>query len=179
LPTLLVQNGWKLAAASRVMSVLAIGSVSGSFLISSLVDRGRLAIAFSGAYVIAVLALAICATNPASVWVWAALLVTIGFGLVGPQLTLGPLASTLYPVHARSTGVGAANGFGRFGSLFGPLALAWLMNRHLPPTWVLGALMVPMLCCAVLVLVLARVLRAETKAPAAARLNIPKQEHHS
>ena len=70
-------------------------------------------------------------------------------------------------MESRSTGVGGANGFGRAGSVLGPQVLAWLMNRHLPPTWVLGALMVPMLCCAVLVLVLARVLRVEVKASAA------------
>jgi AAHS family 4-hydroxybenzoate transporter-like MFS transporter len=159
LPTLLVQSGWKLSAASRVMSVLAIGSVSGSLMVSSLVDRGRLALGFAGAYVVAALALLVCGTNPTGWWIWAGLLVLIGFGAIGTQLTLGPLAATLYPAEVRSTGVGWANGFGRAGSLFGPLALAWLMNQHLAPTRVLGALMVPMLVCVVGVLLLAAALR--------------------
>ena len=165
MPTLLVQNGWSLSSASRVMSVLAIGSVSGCLAVSSLVDRGRLALGFAGAYVIAALALAACATNPGGWWPWAGLVVLIGFGAIGSQLTLGPLASTLYPVDARSTGVGWASGVGRAGSLFGPLALAWLMNQKLAPTMVLGALMVPMLACAALVVVLSIVLRKETTCP--------------
>jgi AAHS family 4-hydroxybenzoate transporter-like MFS transporter len=165
MPTLLVQNGWSLSSASRVMSFLAIGSVSGCLAVSSLVDRGRLALGFAGAYLIAALALAACATNPAGWWPWAGLVVLIGFGAIGAQLTLGPLASTLYPAEARSTGVGWANGIGRAGSLFGPLALAWLMNQKLAPTLVLGALMVPMLVCAGLVVVLSILLRKEATCP--------------
>ena len=57
------------------------------------------------------------------------------------------------------------NGIGRAGSLFGPLALAWLMNRQLAPTRVLGALMVPMLVCAALVVVLSILLRKEPTCP--------------
>jgi hypothetical protein len=59
--------------------------------------------------------------------------------------------------------VGWANGFGRAGSLFGPLGLAWLMNQKLPPTQVLGALMVPMLACAACVLLLAWTLWVESR----------------
>ena len=58
-----------------------------------------------------------------------------------------------------ATGVGFANGVGRFGSLFGPLALAALMDRNLSPPNVLGTLMVPMVLCATLIAWLSRVLR--------------------
>jgi AAHS family 4-hydroxybenzoate transporter-like MFS transporter len=160
LPTLMVQNGWTLSAASRLMSVLAVGAVSGSFIVSRLVDQGRIVKAFACGYLVAAFALLFCATNPASPAVWALLLVMIGFGAIGTQLTLGPLAASLYPEEARSTGVGWANGLGRAGSLFGPLAMAWLMNQHLPPTQVLAALTVPMLACLLCVLLLPLALRA-------------------
>ena len=160
LPTLMVQNGWTLPSASRLMAVLAIGAVSGSIVVSRLVDRGSLVKGFAGGYLIAALALLLCGTNPASPAVWAGLLVMIGFGAIGTQLTLGPLAASLYPDDARATGIGWASGLGRAGSLFGPLALAWLMNRNLPPTQVLAALTVPMLGCVVCVLLLAVALRA-------------------
>lgn len=159
LPTLMVQNGWSLPDASRLMAVLSIGAVSGSFVVSRLVDRGQLVKAFAGGYLIAALALLLCATNPSSRPVWALLLVLIGFGAIGTQLTLGPLAASLYPDEARSTGVGWASGLGRAGSLFGPLAMAWLMTQHLPPTQVLGALTVPMLACMLCVFALSFVLR--------------------
>ena len=168
LPTLLVQNGWTLASASRVTSLLAIGGVSGSYLISTLVDRGRTMPALAGGYAIAAVTLAVCATNPSSTGVWVVLMVLIGFGAIGTMLTLGPLASTYYPASARSTGVGWANGIGRAGSFFGPLALAWLMRQALTPTQVLGALMVPMALCVVCAVLLPFALRRSSTDLAAA-----------
>ncbi len=162
LPTLLVQNGWSLAAASRATSLLAIGGLSGSFLASGMADRGRIGLGLGGAYLIAATGLALCATNPQSTFAWVVLLILIGCSM-GTALTLGPLASAHYPPDLRATGVGFANGIGRFGSLFGPLALAALMNQQLSPSYVLGTLMVPMVFCAVLIGWLARVLR---RAPA-------------
>lgn len=159
LPTLLIQNGWEPATAFRIMAVLSIGALAGSFTASHFADRGRIALGLAGAYAVATVALAVCATNPGEVWVWVLLLVMIGFGAIGSMLTLGPLASAYYPEALRGTGVGWANGIGRFGSLFGPLALAWLMNLQLPPTLVIGALMVPMFCCMGIAMLLPRALR--------------------
>lgn len=163
LPTLLVQNGWSLAAASRVTSVLAIGGLAGGFIVSGLADRGRIGLGFGGAYLLVACSLAFCATDPSSTLVWMLLLTLIG-GAMGAAVTLGPLASAHYPPELRATGVGFANGIGRIGSLFGPLALAALMDRELQPPHVLGSLMVPMLLCVVLVAVLAGTLRREGRA---------------
>ncbi len=160
LPTLLVQNGWQLNAASRATSVFVLGALSGSFIVSRMVDRGRIVLSLAGAYLVAALALSLCATNPGSTGLWILLLVCIGFGAIGSQLTLGPLASSRYPAELRTTGVGWASGVGRAGSLFGPLALAWLMNQSLSPTTVLGALMIPMVLCAVCVCLLPAAFRA-------------------
>jgi MFS transporter, AAHS family, 4-hydroxybenzoate transporter len=160
LPTLLVQNGWTLAAASRVTSFLAIGGLTGCYFVSTLADRGRTVFALAAVYLTGAVALALCATNPGSSWMWAVLIMFIGFGGIGASLTLAPLASTYYPPEMRSTGVGWANGVGRAGSFFGPLALAWLMQKSLPPSMVLGALMIPMALCAVFVTLLPLALRA-------------------
>ena len=160
LPTLLVQNGWTLAAASRVTSFLAIGGLTGCYFVSTQADRGRTVMALMGVYLTGAVALALCATNPGSTWMWAVLIIFIGFGGIGASLTLAPLASTYYPPELRSTGVGWANGVGRAGSFFGPLALAWLMQKSLSPTMVLGALMIPMALCAALVTLLPLALRS-------------------
>jgi MFS family permease len=160
LPTLLVQNGWTLAAASRVTSFLAIGGLTGCYFVSTQADRGRTVMALIGVYLTGAVALGLCATNPGSTWIWAVLIILIGFGGIGASLTLAPLASTYYPPELRSTGVGWANGVGRAGSFFGPLAMAWLMQKHLPPALVLGALMIPMTLCAVFVTLLPLALRA-------------------
>ena len=160
LPTLLVQNGWTLTAASRVTVFLAIGGLIGCYFVSTQADRGRTVRGLVTVYVTGATALALCATNPASAWTWALLIILIGFGGIGASLTLAPLASTYYPPELRSTGVGWANGVGRAGSFFGPLALAWLMQKHLPPPLVLGALMIPMALCAMFVTLLPLALRA-------------------
>ncbi|MEP7312829.1 MAG: MFS transporter, partial [Pseudomonadota bacterium] len=160
LPTLLVQNGWSLSAASRVTSLLAIGGLTGAYLVSTLADRGRTVFGLMGVYFIAAVALVICATNPESTGVWVVLMIMVGFGTIGAALTLAPLTSTYYPPELRSTGVGWANGIGRAGSFFGPLALAWLMVQSLSPTLVIGALMVPMLACLAFVTLLPAALRA-------------------
>lgn len=160
LPTLLVQNGWTLSAASRVTSFLAIGGLTGCYFVSTQADRGRTVMALIGVYLTGAVALGLCATNPGSTWMWAVLIILIGFGGIGASLTLAPLASTYYPPELRSTGVGWANGVGRAGSFFGPLALAWLMKQSLSPTLVLGALMVPMALCALCVTLLPLALRA-------------------
>jgi MFS transporter, AAHS family, 4-hydroxybenzoate transporter len=161
LPTLLVQNGWTLAAASRVTSFLAIGGLTGCYVVSTQADRGRTVRALMGVYITGATALALCATDPGSAWIWAVLIILIGFGGIGASLTLAPLASTYYPPELRSTGVGWANGVGRAGSFFGPLAMAWLMQKHLSPTLVLGALMIPMALCAVFVTLLPLALRRQ------------------
>lgn len=162
LPTLLVQNGWSLAAASRATSVLAIGGLTGSFLASGMADRGRIGLGLGSAYLLAAAGLALCATNPQSTFVWIVLLVLIGCSM-GTALTLGPLASAHYPPDLRATGVGFANGVGRFGSLFGPLALAALMDRHLSAPNVLGTLMVPMVLCAAMIGWLSRILAVRNR----------------
>jgi AAHS family 4-hydroxybenzoate transporter-like MFS transporter len=164
LPTLLVQNGWTLAAASRVTSFLAIGGLTGCYFVSTQADRGRTVMALIGVYLTGAVALGLCATNPGSTWMWAVLIILIGFGGIGASLTLAPLASTYYPPELRSTGVGWSNGVGRAGSFFGPLALAWLMSQSLSPTMVLGALMIPMALCAVFVTLLPFALRAGNRA---------------
>ncbi len=58
LPTLLVQNGWTLAAASRATSVLAIGGLTSSFLASGLADRGRIGLGLGCAYLVVATGLA-------------------------------------------------------------------------------------------------------------------------
>src|SRR5512139_916174 len=83
LPTLLVQNGWTLAAASRVTSFLAIGGLTGCYLVSTLADRGRTVVALMGVYLTGATALGLCATNPGSAWIWAVLIIFIGFGGIG------------------------------------------------------------------------------------------------
>ena len=55
-----------------------------------------------------------------------------GFGILGGQAGNNALAATYYPTDLRSTGVGAALGIGRIGSILGP-SVAEFMPDPAPP----------------------------------------------
>jgi AAHS family 4-hydroxybenzoate transporter-like MFS transporter len=55
-----------------------------------------------------------------------------GFGIIGCQGVLNASAGLIYPVSCRPTGVGAALGIGRIGSLSGPLLGGYILNQHWP-----------------------------------------------
>lgn len=55
-----------------------------------------------------------------------------GFGVIGCQGALNASAGLIYPTNIRTTGVGAALGIGRIGSLLGPLVGGWALNLGVP-----------------------------------------------
>jgi AAHS family 4-hydroxybenzoate transporter-like MFS transporter len=55
-----------------------------------------------------------------------------GFGIIGCQGVLNISAGLIYPVSCRPTGVGAALGFGRIGSLSGPLIGSYVLAQQWP-----------------------------------------------
>jgi MFS transporter, AAHS family, 4-hydroxybenzoate transporter len=55
-----------------------------------------------------------------------------GFGIIGCQGVLNASAGLIYPVSCRPTGVGAALGVGRIGSLSGPVVGGYFMAQALP-----------------------------------------------
>jgi AAHS family 4-hydroxybenzoate transporter-like MFS transporter len=82
-----------------------------------------------------------------------------GFGIIGCQGALNASAGLIYPVACRPTGVGAALGIGRIGSLTGPLVGSYFLAAGLPVQQMFFVPMVPLTLATVatLVLVLRRV----------------------
>ena len=82
-----------------------------------------------------------------------------GFGIIGCQTALNASAGLIYPVSCRPTGVGAALGVGRIGSLSGPLVGGYFLATGLLTQHMFFVPMVPLglACIATLVLVLRRV----------------------
>ncbi|MET0282776.1 MAG: MFS transporter [Steroidobacteraceae bacterium] len=72
-----------------------------------------------------------------------------GFGVIGCQGVLNASAGLIYPVSCRPTGVGAALGIGRIGSLSGPLVGSYIIAQQWPSQ---QAFFVPLLPLAVAVL---------------------------
>ena len=90
---------------------------------------------------------------------WLPLLVLVGAGAFGGQMALGSVSAVYYPPALRSTGVGWSGGVGRVGAIFGPLALAHLMQAGMERVATLAGLMLRMLVGAIGVLVLPAALR--------------------
>lgn len=84
---------------------------------------------------------------------------TAGFGIIGCQGALNASSGLIYPVSCRPTGVGAALGIGRVGSLSGPLVGSYFLASGLPTQQMFFVPMVPLALAtlAALVLVLRKV----------------------
>ena len=81
-----------------------------------------------------------------------------GFGILGGQAGNNAVAATYYPTDLRSTGVGAALGIGRIGSILGPSAAEFMRPRYSTHQLFL-AFAVPALLSAVAVALLRVVMR--------------------
>ena len=69
---------------------------------------------------------------------------TAGFGIIGCQGALNASSGLIYPVSCRPTGVGAALGIGRVGSLSGPLVGSYFLASGLPTQQMFFVPMVPL-----------------------------------
>ena len=154
LPTLLVESGLSASNAGRYASMIGLIGILGSQFIAWQIDKGRPIWGLGLAYIITAIAFSMFVILPSSPNIWFLLLVVVGLGAFGGHFTIGAFTSRLYPREVRSTGVGVATGMGRFGSIFGPAILAGLMAMKLSPVMVLSVLAVPMIICAVSVIVL-------------------------
>jgi AAHS family 4-hydroxybenzoate transporter-like MFS transporter len=104
---------------ATVATALALGRMGLSWVVVLLVAGlgSLLTIATLGFSSATILTLAVCVA---------------GFGVVGCQGALNASAGLLYPTRCRTTGVGAALGIGRIGSLLGPLIGGWVLNLGVP-----------------------------------------------
>jgi AAHS family 4-hydroxybenzoate transporter-like MFS transporter len=151
LPTLLQQAGWAPSAALRGAVLIQAGGVVGGLGLSLLLDRGRTREAMAIAFVLTAVCLGLFLVVPSGA-AWAGLLLLVGGGVSGAQLSLNALSAAYYPPAIKATGVGWVGVLGGAGSMLGPLAGAWLIDRHLQPTQILALLAAPCLVCAGLML---------------------------
>jgi AAHS family 4-hydroxybenzoate transporter-like MFS transporter len=158
LPSLLHQAGLSLAQANFGAVAFNIGGIAGALLLSFGVDRwGPLRIlspAYAGAAVVALLL-----AQPSDIGSALALTVLAGAGVIGTQFCINALASVLYPTAIRASGVGWMLGFGRIGSISGPLLWGIALGSGMAARDVLALSAVPLLVCCAAVVLLSLVLR--------------------
>ncbi|MFQ1013172.1 MFS transporter [Gilliamella apicola] len=110
-----------------ITSMLPLGGTLGAFLLALLIDyRKEAFVILAATYFMAMVFLLIIDNFIYEYYELLFIVFMIGFTLAGAQNGLNLISATLYPAHARATGVSWAMASGRFGSIIGSYAGAWL-----------------------------------------------------
>jgi AAHS family 4-hydroxybenzoate transporter-like MFS transporter len=166
LPTSLHASGFTVAQAAVITSLYHAGGVIGTYVLGWLMDRAGAHAVLIFAFLLAVVGFYAFAILPGmGQWSTTALLMATGFGVVGGQVGIVTLASMIYPVAIRSTGLGWALGVGRIGSIVGPAIGGFMLATGLDAKHVYLVCIVPALVGAVSVALLKRQARAPSPQP--------------
>ncbi len=152
LPTIAREAGLATSIAVLVGTTFQSGGAVGAFLLGWPIRR------FGFFWVLTTGFLAACVSigaigQPLSVALLFTVVFVAGFGILGGQAGLNALTATYYPTDLRASGVGAALGVGRLGSVIGP-SLAELMRAHWTTEQLFLAAAVPALIAAIAMLCL-------------------------
>jgi len=147
LPTLLQAAGWSMGAALRGAVLIQGGGVIGGLVMARFMDRGATRAALVGGFCLSAASLLLFTVLPSGT-AWVALLLLIGAGVSGSQLSLNTLSAAYYPPAIKATGVAWALVIGSLGSVVAPLAGAWLIELRLSTVSILALLAVPSVLCA-------------------------------
>ena len=150
-PALMRSLGMPLAQAATVLAVYNIGGVVGTIVLGKLIDKYSAHHVLFGAYLLAAMVLAPLGYASDSFAILLALIGAVGFFMAGASGGLVALASALYPVSARTTGIGWALGVGRVGSVAGPLIGGFLLQRNWSAGELFLALCLPTLLAAIFI----------------------------
>lgn len=157
LPLLMIGRGLARADAALLQMAFQLGAVAGSLITGQAMDLRRrrlpvLAALFGGAVVM----LALTAGAPVSPVLSLCLGGVLGVTVIGSQSALYGLAPLLYPPALRGTGVGIGLGFGRLGSVAGPLLTAQLVGLGWSPAAILDDAAPLFALCGLFTILLAR-----------------------
>ncbi|GAA4491491.1 aromatic acid/H+ symport family MFS transporter [Rhodococcus olei] len=149
MPTLLAAAGLTQQTAIFATSLTTLGCVAGGMSLGVLVDRRnkdyRILV---GAFVIGAALVAALTAVVGNLWLMLPVVFLIGFTAIGSQAAVNAVATAMYPVSARSTGLGWAYGVGRMGSVVGPLIGGTLISAAVAPTQIFLMIVIPALLAA-------------------------------
>jgi MFS transporter, AAHS family, 4-hydroxybenzoate transporter len=157
LPSLLKQSGYPLDAAIYATSTLNAGGVLGGIVLGRMIDRMGPYVILGSCYGMAALFIGVVAGAGGNPWVLYPSLFLVGIGVVGAQIGINAVASTLYPTGLRSTGIGWALGVGRLGSILGPTVGGLLLAQGWAPNAILQVSLWPALVASLAVFALGAV----------------------
>jgi AAHS family 4-hydroxybenzoate transporter-like MFS transporter len=153
LPSILKQASASQAAANLAAVMFNVGGIVGAVALGRAADKLGAVRTLAGGYLLAAVTVWLLARADGSSVL--AVIALAGAGVMGAQFCVTAVATTFYPTEIRSTGVGTALGFGRVGSLAGPLLGGWALGAGMAPAQIFVSLAAPMLACGLATLLLA------------------------
>jgi MFS transporter, AAHS family, 4-hydroxybenzoate transporter len=172
LPTIARGMGLTATAALMIGTMFQTGGAVGSIAIARPIEKwgffGVLIACFGGAGVM----IALIGQPGLSVSMLFVVVFLAGFGIFSGQAGNNAVAATYYPTMLRSTGVGAALGIGRIGSILGPSVAEYMRPRYSTHQLFL-VFAVPALLSAVAVALLRVAMKPASVANAAKATTIP------
>src|SRR5579863_2487972 len=170
LPLVVSSAGYSNSIAVNSASVLQVGGVVGTLVLSSFVYRFGFTTVLTMSFGLACVSIAAIGQPYLSLAMLFIAVFLAGFGIPGSQAGLNALAATYYPTDLRSTGVGSGLGIGRIGSIVGPFVGGILLGRHWAVRDLFIAAAIPALISAIVMFALRWVIKPSTTAVSAEAL---------
>jgi MFS transporter, AAHS family, 4-hydroxybenzoate transporter len=143
IPSLLRQAGLPIQDAVMGTVIFNCSGILGSYFCTRLADRGRPLPLLGSAYVFGALAVAMIGVVGASFWPVMVAIFFAGLFIIGSQMSVSAFVASYYPTAMRGTGIGWTQGFGRVGSLSGPLAGGYALMIGIQPRGLFQLLSIP------------------------------------
>lgn len=145
LPKLMMENGFDMTSGLKFLIVLHTGAIIGTLVLGRLADKWGIKNLLMPLYLTGTVTMLLLSFNKDPVLLYV-LVAVGGAAVVGAQSLVQVYIAQFYPVHARSTALGAIMGLGRIGAILGPLLGGYLLSLSLPISVVFTAFAIPGVC---------------------------------
>ncbi len=162
LPAILRDSGFSLTAGLLAGTAVQAGGAIATIVIAFIFRRVGFIPILTACFAIEAVSLALLGEPALSLPMVLVVAFFAGWGIFGGQPTLNTLSATYYPTDLRSTGIGAALGVGRVGSLVGPTVAAVMMSQQWSRADLFHAAAVPAVITTLSVLAMALVMSTTT-----------------
>jgi AAHS family 4-hydroxybenzoate transporter-like MFS transporter len=168
LPTVVRDSGYSISTGTLVGASVQTGGTIGTIVIALLFRRIGFIPVLTACFALEAVSLALIGEPSLSLPLLFLVAFTAGWGIFAGQPTLNALSATYYPTDLRSTGIGAALGVGRLGSIVGPTVGAVLMAQQWSREELFHAAAVPAVIATLSVLAMSLVMATSSNAQGSA-----------
>ena len=148
LPTLFKDAGFDTRGGALMTALFPLGGIVGNLCLGWVMDRVNARRAIAWTYLLSAVLVLVIGQRLGGTFILGALVFLTGTAVTSSVTSMSAYAASVYPTHARATGVAWMLGIGRMGAVVGALTGAVLMNLHWPFGAVFSALAIPAVAAA-------------------------------